>query len=90
MEEAVPATLDNHSIVDNASAHQTPLIRRGLARYPLHAHGELLDQVKRVFAALAEAQLYRGANPFRYTTGGTRARSPWNPLAFRLPGRGVF
>ena len=39
IDAAVPATLDVHLIVDNASTHKTPLIHRWLARHPrVHVH----------------------------------------------------
>jgi len=39
IDAAVPAMLDVHLIVDNASTHKTPLIHRWLARHPrVHVH----------------------------------------------------
>ena len=39
IDAAVPADLDIHLIVDNASTHKTPLIHRWLVRHPrFHVH----------------------------------------------------
>ena len=64
----VPATLDVHLILDNASTHKTPLIHRWLARHPrFHVHftptgSSWINLVERWFAALTEKQLRRGVH----------------------------
>jgi transposase len=64
----VPATLDVHLIVDNASTHKTPLIHRWLARPPrFRVHftptgSSWINLVERWFAALTEKQLRRGVH----------------------------
>jgi transposase len=68
IDESVPATLDIHLIVDNASTHKTPLIHRWLARHPrVHLHftptgSSWINLVERWFAALTEKQLRRGVH----------------------------
>jgi len=68
IDAAVPAPLDVHLIVDNASTHKTPLIHRWLARHPrFHVHftptsGSWINLVERWFAALTEKQLRRGVH----------------------------
>ena len=68
IDAAVPATLDMHLIVDNASTHKTPLIHRWLARHPrVHVHftptgSSWINLVERWFAALTEKQLRRGVH----------------------------
>lgn len=68
IDAAVPATLDVHLIVDNASTHKTPLIHRWLARHPrVHVHftptgSSWINLVERWFAALTEKQLRRGVH----------------------------
>ncbi len=65
---AVPAPLDVHLIIDNASTHKTPLIHRWLARHPrFHVHftptgSSWINLVERWFAALTEKQLRRGVH----------------------------
>src|SRR3989454_11692327 len=66
IDAAVPAELDLHLIVDNASTHKPPLIHRWLVRHPrFHIHftptsGSWMNLVERWFAALTEKQLRRG------------------------------
>jgi transposase len=68
IDESVPATLDIHLIVDNASTHKTPLIHRWLARHPrVHLHftptgSSWINLVERWFAALTAKQLRRGVH----------------------------
>lgn len=68
IDAAVPATLDVHLIVDNASTHKTPLIHRWLARHSrVHVHftptgSSWINLVERWFAALTEKQLRRGVH----------------------------
>jgi transposase len=64
----VPARLDVHLILDNASTHKTPAIHRWLARHPrFHLHftptgASWINLVERWFAALTEKQLRRGVH----------------------------
>ena len=68
IDRAVPATLDIHLVVDNASTHKTPMIHRWLLRHPrFHVHftptsGSWMNLVERWFAALTEKQLRRGVH----------------------------
>jgi transposase len=68
IDAAVPAELDIHLVVDNASTHKTPLIHRWLVRHPrFHVHftptsGFWMNLVERWFAALTEKQLRRGVH----------------------------
>jgi transposase len=68
IEACVPAPLDVHLIVDNASTHKTPLIHRWLARHArFHVHftptgSSWINLVERWFAALTEKQLRRGTH----------------------------
>jgi len=68
IDAAVPATLDVHLIVDNASTHKTPLIHRWLSRHPrVHVHftptgSSWINLVERWFAGLTEKQLRRGVH----------------------------
>ena len=68
IDEAVPADLDVHLILDNYSTHKTPAIRRWLAKRPrYHVHftptySSWINLVERWFAALTEKQLRRGVH----------------------------
>ena len=68
LDEAVPAPLDVHLILDNYGTHKTPLIRRWLARHPrYHLHftptsASWLNLVERWFATLTDRQLRRGVH----------------------------
>ena len=68
IDAAVPAELDIHLIVDNASTHKTPSIHRWLVRHPrFHVHftptsGSWMNLVERRFAALTVKQLRRGVH----------------------------
>jgi transposase len=67
VETAVPADLDIHIVMDNASSHKTKLIRDRFAKRPRwHPHFTLtsaswINQVERFFAQLTEQQIRRGA-----------------------------
>ena len=77
IERAVPAELDVHLILDNASSHKTPAIHRWLARRPrFHLHftptsSSWINMVERWFAKLTEKQIRRGTH--RSTTDLERA-----------------
>lgn len=68
IEASVPADLEIHFILDNASAHKSPPIRRWFAAHPrCHAHftptySSWLNLVERWFAALTTKQLRRGVH----------------------------
>jgi transposase len=68
VEHNVPAGLDVHVVMDNASSHKTKLIRNWFARRPhWHQHftptsSSWLNQAERFFALLAEKQIKRGAH----------------------------
>ncbi len=64
----VPAELDVHIVLDNLSAHKTPLVHRWLLRHRrFHLHftptyGSWMNLVERWFSALTTKQLQRGAH----------------------------
>ena len=68
VESAVPADLDIHVIMDNASSHKTKLIQDWFARRPRwHRHftptsSSWINQIERFFALLTERQIRRGAH----------------------------
>lgn len=68
IEEAVPAPLDVHLVLDNYGTHKTPAVKRWLARHPrYHVHftptsASWLNQVERWFAQLTEKQIRRGTH----------------------------
>lgn len=68
VEKNVPADLDVHVVMDNASSHKTALIRDWFARRPAwHAHytptsSSWINQVERFFALLTEQKIRRGAH----------------------------
>jgi len=68
IDHEVPAHLDVHLIVDNASTHKTPLVHRWLLRHPrfqLHftpTSSSWINQVERWFATLTEKQIRRGVH----------------------------
>jgi transposase len=68
VERNVPAGLDVHVVMDNASSHKTKLIRNWFARRPhWHRHftptsSSWINQVERFFALVAEKQIKRGAH----------------------------
>lgn len=71
IDDAVPATLDVHLILDNYSTHKTPVVRRWLARHPrFHVHftptySSWINLVESWFAVLTNRRLRRGS--FRST-----------------------
>ena len=68
VESIVPADLDIHVVMDNASSHKTKLIQDWFAKRPRwHRHftptsSSWLNQVERFFALLTERQIKRGAH----------------------------
>jgi transposase len=68
VDREVPAELDVHLILDNASTHKTPAIQRWLAAHPrfvLHftpTSSSWLNLVERWFAELTNKKLRRGAH----------------------------
>lgn len=64
----VPTELDVHIVLDNLSAHKTPLVHRWLLRHRrFHLHftptyGSWMNLVERWFSALTTKQLQRGAH----------------------------
>ena len=68
IDQAVPAELEVHLILDNYATHKTPAIRRWLARRPrFHVHftptsASWINLVERWFAALTDKQIRRGSH----------------------------
>ena len=68
LDGTVPAELEVHIILDNASAHKSTLIRRWLQRHPrFHFHytptyASWMNLVERWFSALTTKQLRRGVH----------------------------
>lgn len=68
VDQAVPAGLDIHLVLDNYATHKTPAIKAWLARhrrYHLHftpTSASWLNQVERWFALLGEKQIKRGVH----------------------------
>jgi transposase len=68
IDKAVPAELDVHLIMDNASTHKTPAIQRWLLRHPrFHIHftptsSSWINLVERWFAELTRRLLQRSAH----------------------------
>jgi transposase len=68
IDEATPATLEVHLVMDNYGTHKTPSVRAWMARHPrFHAHftptsSSWLNQVERWFATLTERQIRRGTH----------------------------
>jgi transposase len=68
VERNVPANLDIHVVMDNASSHKTRLIRAWFAkRRRWHVHftptsSSWINQVERFFALLSEQQIKRGTH----------------------------
>jgi transposase len=68
VEQNVPADLNIHVVMDNASSHKTKLIRNWFAKRPhWHAHftptsSSWINQVERFFALITEQQIKRGAH----------------------------
>jgi transposase len=67
LEQATPARLDIHMVLDNYATHKTPAVRRWIARHPrwhLHfipTHSSWLNQVERFFAKITLQQIRRGS-----------------------------
>jgi transposase len=68
IDDATPADLDLHLVLDNYATHKTPAIHRWLARHPrFHLHftptsASWLNQVERWFALLTEKQIRRSTH----------------------------
>jgi transposase len=68
IDKNVPAELDVHVIVDNLSAHKSPVVKRWLVRNPrFHMHftptyASWLNLVERFFGLLTEEALRRGSH----------------------------
>jgi transposase len=68
VEHTVPADLDIHIVMDNASSHKTKLIENWFAKRPRwHRHftptsASWINQVERFFALLTDEQIRRGAH----------------------------
>ncbi|RSO40251.1 IS630 family transposase [Streptomyces sp. WAC 06725] len=68
IDKEVPAGLDVHLVCDNASTHNTPVVRQWLAAHPrFHVHftptsASWLNQVERWFALLTDKQIRRGVH----------------------------
>jgi len=68
IEASVPAGLDIHVIMDNASSHKSPMIRQWFAQHPrCHVHftptySSWLNLIERWFSALTTKQLRRGVH----------------------------
>jgi transposase len=68
IDATVPAHLDVHLVLDNASSHKTPAVRRWMARHPrFHLHftptsSSWINLVERWFAELTTKLLRRGAH----------------------------
>ena len=68
VEQHVPADLDIHIVMDNASSHKTKLIRDWFAKRPrwqMHftpTSSSWINQVERFFALLTDQQIKRGAH----------------------------
>jgi transposase len=68
IDDVVPAGLDVHLVLDNASTHKTPAIKRWLAAHPrFHVHftptsSSWLNLVERWFAELTTKKLRRGTH----------------------------
>lgn len=68
IDNAVPEELDVHVVMDNASTHKTPAIKRWFARRPrFHAHftptsSSWMNLVERFFALITQKQIKRGVH----------------------------
>lgn len=68
IDDAVPADLDIHLIVDNYATHKTPAVQKWLARHPrFHVHytptySSWLNLVERWFALLSERWIKRASH----------------------------
>jgi transposase len=68
VEQAMPADLDIHLVLDNYATHKAPPVKAWLARHPrYHRHftptnASWLNQVERWFALLTDKQIKRGVH----------------------------
>jgi len=68
IDESVPSELDIHVIVDNLSAHKSPIVGRWLARNPRFkshftpTYASWLNLVERFFGLLTDEALRRGSH----------------------------
>lgn len=68
IDEAVPANLELHLVMDNYGTHKTPAVRSWFARHPrFYPHftptsASWLNQLERCFALLTERQIRRGTH----------------------------
>lgn len=68
IDQAVPAHLEVHLVLDNSSIHKTPLVHRWLLRHPRYAlhftptYSSWINQVERWFALLTDKHLRRGTH----------------------------
>lgn len=68
LDKQVPADLDVHVVMDNASTHKTPAVRRWFARRPrFHPHftptsSSWVNLVERFFALITQKQIRRGVH----------------------------
>lgn len=68
IDEALPAELDVHVVLDNASTHKTPAVRKWLLRHPRFTFhftptsSSWLNLVERWFAELTNRKLRRSAH----------------------------
>jgi transposase len=68
IDEATPAKLEVHLVMDNYGTHKTPSVKAWMARHPrFHAHftptsSSWLNQVERWFATLTQRQIRRGTH----------------------------
>jgi transposase len=68
IDKAMPAELDIHVVIDNASTHKTPLIQNWLVRHPrFHLHftstsSSWMNLVERWFSELTDKWLRRGTH----------------------------
>lgn len=66
LDTSVPAELDVHLVLDNASSHKTPAVKRWLAQHPrFHLHftptsSSWMNLVERWFSELTTKMLRRG------------------------------
>jgi transposase len=80
----VPAELDVHLVIDNASTHKTPAIQRWLVAHPrFHVHftptySSWLNLVERWFSELTTKWLRRGSH--RSVAGLERSIRAWVAL----------
>ena len=93
VEQAVPADLDIHLVLDNYATHKAPPVRTWLARHPrYHLHftptsASWLNQVERFFALLTDKKIrrgiYRSVVALKADIASFIARHNANPKPFR-------